>query len=1807
MDLQFDKRLVLAYSNFMKYIIPFALYNIILTIIENSTCIYTVDLMFSRDMILSELLSPLYFLSPHLYLDILNEQFPNQCDLIFNYNGTRDNEEEEEENENEIEEENSRIRNLKYNNITNFTYINNNSSNVIISLKNFSQTRNLEENEEKSIEAEVEEEEELRMYQRFSKNSHYYNIKFRGKILYTLDNSYCIYNSNLIFIAIGIILLMTLLIFILFFLNTRGHPNLGIKIASIIITNSINFIIRPLFIFISVVLVNRPIVYLYKGKYIKSEYKNKEAAYMVSSLLFLIYFVLVGYIYNSYINNTFCTESLPYDSFQSSLEVNLIIIKVFIGFKITYDKLMGINDFTVINLIVGLFIFLRGMNAFSSREKIVNHVYLKNSKALISIFCCIYITLKLMNQYVNYLQTYSGITMTLELTLIIVLIGVLIFLFSEGEEFTFRDKDEFLDESMKFIYYITRTFPTDNLISFREKKKEREDFIDSVIIGHKMKCNMEECIICCEDIYNPDLKTLCLILYQQFLLNEKEYKEKDEGLTLIIKLMYLKIIDEEKIHRLAYTILKNLKNKNLGFETTLKISYIYQKNLDELNTDLKGLLKIKYGEVNDDLLMCIKNFEEILGFIKTRTEKVELVTNKTNSLGQMYNTLLSDLHFLKKNKRTYFDTPNFLQIICIVKLLFPRPLDNELIESLDYNFIDFLEYVDREFAENISFLLKYDFNNKSWRIKKIPKKFIDMTNYKISELLDQSLEKIFPKILAKSRIKKLENEIILSNMSDTKLEFKTVICDKETNARYVKFIIDIIPHLEDNYLLYMYCHFHKRQLIIIDEYGNFINGSDVLYEKVGINAEIVAASKGRINMFTMFNLDKKQKLEDVKIVSIANEGVLEATKNLFLLENNNNLNSDKAKNTAAPSFLNSFIKNEVNGQFKKDKSVVFLHLFSKEVINDTKYYIYNIKISNPEDKKKHQKENENSNISNEEKVKSHTMTVKHLTTDYSNSSEEKEPLKQEKEDKKEEEEEEKKIKKEDKKDDDINTYQNYVNYYNTFYESQHSMSMTMNTKTNVHSYGSSQANSSNSDVFGYLLMKTVGNKSSANKFEAFIYIIFFFNIGLVLFGLCCIIYLQTYSKNSYKLLDTVDLYHNMVSKVFKSTMIFFFFFKYETDSSDTKYYDYLVNTLKMSEDSIKYDSLIKNFIEYDSSLTLNDIIQFNNYAYDYFSNDKYTKNINYYSYFVHLDPSGSYNIKKEKLKNIIDLFTLTINQIANEQTTKLFLEPKYLEYTYNDSNSLTYPNLMTLSRVDSSSLTKDDKIYFTDLINIYHHLFNYFNSYVINFQDIAQFLNKTSDKHFKSLHNTNKVLLIIFLIFNILFVSICLSSIIIYRKILKTEFQNLYGLSEDNITKLQEKFQYVKELIKSEQSPSKIYTKIRKMREEIEQANLEDKLKKKRREQKESLQKQLDNNNNINSQNKNNNNNNNNNFDDSQSNLTSNSLPNSSEYLQFSGAVKGLYRSSTLRAKQQLKKLSKEARKAKASQDLLKRLNFDFEMVKNFILFIVFMAVFYLIIGIVVIIISQTNFHKVEISISFTSNVMERFYSLFNFYSSVKLSIIFNKPSPYTLFNGDYNPFCKNCVLGFLSLYSQISNELSNIENNEKNFYSLGEIDYLLQGNSICSSLYSNYTSTLNSYLTKINSNLSSQLIEICNNIPILQSNVNNILTYIIVYTRQIYSLFLTSDKSIEVRLILLVDKFIENDIIMTMFTNFYFEYIFQNIITGLNKKISKKYYSFCLTVFVINIFIDLLMILFIWFKIYFQIIKSVANVQLVTDSVSII
>ena len=1843
MEDEFQKRTVLCYSNFMKYIISFSFFNILIVIIENSSIIFSVDIMLDGDKILNELFTPFYFLSPHLYLEIINEKFPNQCFQIFDFSkaielaAAEQQEKEEESNQNAT---------------TNTTYLNETIlNNITINDTNLNNTNINNTNKNDTEDTKKEEEDPIvSMYEKMQKEK-FFEIKFKGNILYSLDNSFCVYNKNLIYIAYAIVALIYILLIILFFLNTRKRKYLGYTILGYILTNLINLFIRPFFIAIVALLVNRPLLYLYRGSYMSSQYQIEEMIYMVVSLIMLIFFILITYLLHDYVNNVFCFENFPYDCFTTSEENVLMFIKVFIGFKLTYDKIMGVNEFSVINLIVGLFCFYRLTKTIGTKNFVVNHIYLKITRNFFSFFCCILIILKLMNQYLNYFKEYSLINFVIEVAFIIFIDLVLAFAFSPSMEndFLFIDSKELLEESLKFFYYVNRHFPLTDHKQMRDKKKEKEEFIDKIIIGHKMKCSLEDCLICNETIYNPDIINLTLIIYAQFLKCEKDFDEGEEGLALLIKLMFILQVDNKKIHRLSFNILKNLKNQNLDTVIIIKMIYLYQKCLDRLNEeDPRGLLSVKHDEVNDELLRGIKNFEDILGYIRTRTEKVELVTNKTNSLGDLFRKLNKNLIFLKNSKKYGYDMSKFLEMGVLVRLLFPRTLEGDLMDNIDINFIEFLEAIDKDYMDNITLMLKYDFNNKTWRIKNIPKRFIEHTNYKISELLEQPLDKIFPKVLAKSRIKKLEKEVVLANPNDEKLEFKTVICDKDTNIKSVKFIINVVPNLENNYSLYMRCHFHKRQLIIIDEFGNFMNGSELLYKKVGINADIVAASKGRINMYSMFGLNKKQKLEDVKIVHINTDNITEVTRDLFLIENKNNneqkqredefddeeVENVRMRTTQTPQFLNTFLENQQKVEKEKEKSkTVFLQLFNKEVINDIKYYLFTVKLDekkkdknkNNEKKEKGVKDTftpiESSGFTSKDLISSQIKKVEMKEDENSENQnlKEDEILNDEEEEEKEEiiERPENKIENGEEKnyeDTKNKDYQNYVEYYNTFYDSQHSMSQTMNG-AHFNSVASSVATGLSSDIFGFLLMKTVHNESTSSKFFKFILLIGILGLTLILCGIGCIISLKINSKNSDKLLNLLDDFNYMSLRIFSATDLFFCYskyIKYEDPALDEKenntFNNYLKEVLKYKNLTIDFDHLILECLIYESNQSLTETYRFNFDSYNYFTGDEYNKKINNDIYYIHLEPSGAYSIKEDKFKNIIDLFTLTLNQISEKKDKKIYLNIKILDYTYYDITSLVYPNLMNLTYYDN--YTTEEKNQFNDLINLYHHLFNFYNAYVATFENLSAFINKIIRKHFESLHQINEILLIIIFIVNIIFAFSCFFSIVFYKKVLKNEFTNLYGLSEDTISKLQEKFKYIKELIKREHIPSIVYRKVKKLREDIESALMKEKIHKKKKENKEQNKLMQEVSGGINkkgpgggpalkraaTQ-----------RSESLSVMTTGSQSNGSEYLQFSGAVKGLFRSSTLRAQKQVNKLNKEARKAKASADLLDRLNFDFEMVKNFITFIVFMCFFYIILGIIVLIISENNFKKVNISLEYTENFRIKFNSLFNIISSIKIAIITNKKSPYTLYNRTKTPDNSECVTNLLSDYTESTAALETISSNNKRFKRISEIEKDLEGEYLCSEFYNSYENSWTTYLNGKNPNYLNELINICESISILKSNPNTIFSKLIYSSRRLYNYYFDGKFDIDKRREILDKEFINIDLTMIIFVYPYFEYLCDNVILGLNKSIVNAYYIFMIIIFVINIIINIFMMLFIWIKIYHQIIRSVENIQLVNDSISVV
>ena len=291
----FQKRTVLCYSNFMKYIISFSFFNIILIIIENSSIIYSVDVMLDGDKILNEL---------------KNSTISKK-----------------------LKEKSKKKKKLK---------------------RLLDDEEDSNGNEEKNATIEPEIDPMVEMYERITGDEKYFDIKFKGHVLYSLDNSYCVYNKNLIYISFSTVILVFILIVSLFFLNTRKRKNLLYQVLGYTITNLINIIIRPFFIAIVSLLVNRPLLYLYRSSYMSSEYIVEESIYMVVSLIMLVFFIVIVYLMHDYINNVFCFEKFPYDCFITSEENVLMFIKVCIGFKLTYDKIMGLNGFSVINLIVGL-------------------------------------------------------------------------------------------------------------------------------------------------------------------------------------------------------------------------------------------------------------------------------------------------------------------------------------------------------------------------------------------------------------------------------------------------------------------------------------------------------------------------------------------------------------------------------------------------------------------------------------------------------------------------------------------------------------------------------------------------------------------------------------------------------------------------------------------------------------------------------------------------------------------------------------------------------------------------------------------------------------------------------------------------------------------------------------------------------------------------------------------------------------------------------------------------------------------------------------------------------------------------------------------------------------------------------------------------------------------------------------------------------------------------------------------------------------------------------------------------------------
>jgi hypothetical protein len=1681
------------YFNLMKYTFTNQIYNIIFIILENMPLLFAIDNLYNSD-ILTQVFSPFYFFSPHLYLDMINEQMDNECAYkILNFTSNRNN----------------TIDNNPYGDIT----------------------------------------------QGNDNSTFYYSnkINFFNTTLHEFDLSFCLYNTAFIYIAIAFILLTLGILFafsLIRITKVRGClKNLFLYFSA----NALMLFLRPFAIWVFQIFFNRPLIILYQSAMISNSYSSIELVITIVSVLLSIVFLVMVLLHNKYLNNPFYFERYPFDYYSVTDTNLLLILKILVAFKINFLKIQIDQQANFVDFLAAIFVFIRFLRAIANRNRIVNNLYVKLLNNIFSTFYFVQIILK----FINYNFIAGGdyiLTLIIEILIFLVFECFLIFYFLKlDENFTFSAHDRFIDESFRFLYHINTAYKEQVLTTTTARI---ELLIDNIVIGHKMKCKLYECKLCLEDIYNPNMHTFMQILYQQLLNFETDIKEENE-IFFILKILFLKFLDDDKLHRIALIV---LKNKHASPNIMLRTNYVYRIMLDEINTDLKNLMTLKYGEIYDNLAKVIKYFEDVFGHIKSRTEKVEIVISKTNEIGSMYNKLINDLFFLKKNKRIYFDRLNMLQIICIIRLLFEKNIDDELLENVDFNFGDFLANIDDNFERDLSFIVNYDFDSLTFRIRKVPKVFTDITKYEIHHLIDQSLEKIFPQFIARHTVKNL-NELLSGSILDQGIIFKTYVIDVNRNIRSIKFIINLIPNLEKSYVLHLECHFQRRQLMIIDDKGNFVNCSEDLYKKIGITSDLVHASKGKINIYNVFNIEKHSKLEELKIIYISKENLIDITKKIFLLETDNPDNPDKE---VVPNYLNDFINNERRAYREK----IFVNMHEQFTLNDIRYLIYTIKIHEEDKKDNTNKEDitvsdptiaiKSMNRINESSSTLNTAERKVTRYKYNKKSTEIEGI------------------------NGNDNYKNYMDYYNYFYDTHRSASMTMDYQPQNFGSKRSLENSENSDMFNFLYIKTnLKIQTRSNNFRKFLRSIYIFNLILVFISLFSVFYFTAISNSTSSIVNGYSKYNKLRTRICSTTINMMAYLTYDKTTTNS-YSNYIASKYNSNFD---FDSYIKNSLSYHSTVIFNEMTDYKLSANYLFKNEGDFFLPTEYAYFQTIE--NFYVKKDENFEDILDYISISANAIVNKYFG-IYFDIRLIDFD---------PNTNKLKGINPVDITLSEHDYFQGILFLYQFIYNYFDNYYDNLNNRNNFYIDKSSQNINSLQNQAQIMLVILVILHIIFIFCSLFSVIIYKRILKQEFTTLYSINEEKIGKIKQKYILVKELIKSEKHPSKIYEELRKIREiDFASVNKRNPNNAKGRGSISSPEKKLVRQNTTGTTGTNVTNKTNN----TEMTVNSNSLNAiyKTNYLKYAGSSRAFNRSNTEDINRKMDDLKKEQEEKQISLAFLNRLKFDFEFIRNYIYFIIFMSLFYLVLGSLVLYFLNVKYYYVSLNLQFENLLVLRKTELYNYLIGVKFSVILNKDNPFS-FTPD--PEKLNNII---DKYYTTLIEYNGLETSNSNFDIFKQSDIDTYGDAICQSLYANNIDFINS--SSNSTNIINDLQNLCENIPILKSNTNSIFSDLIMTARGIYNDF-RSNNTLASRIDILQNKFKSIDIVLLTFADPFFAHQYYELNLNNTARAVSDYLNLLIVILFINIIIDFFMLIFIWIKIYKQVMNYVNNVQLVTDSLCVI
>jgi len=239
------------------------------------------------------------------------------------------------------------------------------------------------------------------------------------------------------------------------------------------------------------------------------------------------------------------------------------------------------------------------------------------------------------------------------------------------------DKQSMVPVNLALIMtgYIENVFSNSNInVSMNELDIK---IIVEKLKNHKKTCinkNNHSCYFCSKfdfkKIKNDNKEILKIILNFIEATDKSLYGNGEKDYLILCKLILIYILDDFRIHRLSYFIIKNLKSSSYKF--SLILQFIYEKLIvRNMRDDDPNFILLNYVQLNEYFLKAIKISMDFNEELREKTKLLKKIILKNDEFRKTFEQIHSNLNYIHSNTKN-LDKSNFYKFL--IKLSFRSEL-----------------------------------------------------------------------------------------------------------------------------------------------------------------------------------------------------------------------------------------------------------------------------------------------------------------------------------------------------------------------------------------------------------------------------------------------------------------------------------------------------------------------------------------------------------------------------------------------------------------------------------------------------------------------------------------------------------------------------------------------------------------------------------------------------------------------------------------------------------------------------------------------------------------------------------------------------------------------------------------------------------------------------------------------------------------------------------------------------------------------------------------------------------------------------